>query len=132
MNHGAWLSLCAMLAAGCSQLRTSTDASDYAARMNALGERYVRCMSAEAEKTLGGAAGAEDIAIAAQGRCWSAWSAYRKATKTAFLYGANTPAEVQLASDKADAHLRQFELETRRTLIDGLVQRALQGEKTGR
>jgi hypothetical protein len=39
---------------------------------------------------------------------------------------------VQLANDKADAHLRQFELESRRALVDTLVQRALEGEKADR
>ena len=133
MSHRAWLSLCcAMLAGGCAQLQTPPEESDYAARMSALGERYLQCLSAEAEKARTTAAGAEEIALAAHGRCWSLWTAYQDATKTSFLYGAETPAEVQLATDKADAHLRQFELESRRELVDRLVQRALQGEKAGR
>ena len=133
MSHGAWLTLCcAMFAGGCAQLQTPPEDSDYAARMSALGERYLRCISGEAEKARRTAAGAEEIALAAHGRCWSAWTAYQDATKTSFLSGAKTPAEVQLANDKADAHLRQFELESRRALVDRLVQRALEGEKADR
>jgi hypothetical protein len=121
-----------MFAGGCALLQTPPAESAYAARMSALGERYLQCVSAEAEKARSTAAGAEEIALAAHGRCWSAWTAYQDATKTSFLYGAESAAEVQFATDKADAHLRQFELESRRALVDRLVQRTLQRERTDR
>ena len=120
-------SLVALVAAGCAQLQPA----DESARMNARGERYVACVTQEAENNLKNPAGAEDIAIAAHARCWSAWDAYRAATSTSFLQGATTDAEVQLARDKADAHLRQFELETRRMIVDRMVERNLRGGKPG-
>jgi hypothetical protein len=130
VNYRASLIVCSFfLVAGCAQLDSPPDPSGYAARMTMLGERYVQCVSAEADNIAGTAAGAEDIAVAAHGRCWSAWRAYQDATKTSFSYGAQTPAEVQLANDKADAHLRQFERETRRAAVDKLVSRAMHGEK---
>jgi hypothetical protein len=119
-----------LLVAGCAQLHSPGDSADYAARMNKLGERYVQCVTQETDKAATSAAGAEDIAIAAHGLCYPAWSAYQRATSESFSYGAETPAEVQLAKDKADAHLRQFERETRRRLVDRLVERTLQGGKS--
>jgi hypothetical protein len=88
-------------------------------------ESYVGCITAEAEKDASNPAGAEDIAVAAHGRCWARWDAYRQAANTSFASGARTREERQLAHDKADAHLRQFELETRRGVVDGIVQRTL-------
>jgi hypothetical protein len=117
----------AVVAAGCAQLQPAGDPGGYAARMSARGERYIACVMHEAENNLKNPAGAEDIAIAAHARCWSAWDAYRAATNASFLQGATTGAEVQLARDKADAHLRQFELETRRTIVDRMVERNLRG-----
>ena len=119
----------AVAAAGCAQLQHADEPAGYAARMNARGERYIACVTREADNNVKNPAGAEDIAIAAHARCWSAWDAYRAATNTSFMQGARTDAEVQLARDKADAHLRQFELETRRMIVDRMVIRNLGGGK---
>jgi hypothetical protein len=120
---------CALTAASCTQLPSSDDAGSYAARMNASGARYTACVTAEAEKDAKNSASAEDIAVAAHGRCWSDWDHYRAATNASFLQGATTRAEVQLARDKADAHLRQFERENRRELVDRIAERSLLGRK---
>lgn len=119
----------AVLAAACAQM-PSTDEGDYAARMNTLGERYVACITREAENAKN-PAGAEDIAISAHAQCWPTWDAYRAATNASFVHGAGTRAELQLARDKADAHLRQFELEARRMVMDHMVERNLRGAKPG-
>jgi hypothetical protein len=71
--------------------------------------------------------GAEDIATAAHGRCWTDWSAYRDATNASFSHGARNRDEMQFAHDKAEAHLRQFEREARRAVVDAVVARSLQG-----
>src|SRR5687768_17467794 len=83
---------------------------EHAARMAEAGERYTACITGEAEKNAKSSAGAEDIAIAAHGRCWTAWETYRKATSVSFTHGASTAGELQYARDKTDAHLRQFEI----------------------
>ena len=116
---------CALAAASCAPVQPAGDATAYADRMNASGQRYVACVTAEAEKEANSPAGAEDIAVAAHARCWLAWEAYRKATAVSYLEGATTREELQLAQDKADAHLRQFERETRRTLVERVVERSL-------
>jgi hypothetical protein len=108
---------------------TPTESPEYAERMAHAGERYTACVTAEAEKDMKNPARAEDIAITAHGRCWSQWEAYRTATSANFSYGARTPAEQQYARDKSDAHLRQFELESRRSLMDWVVQHNMPGAK---
>ena len=130
MKKRSLLSLAAVtaVAAGCAPLPTDGSAA-YAARMNSRGERYVACMTKEADTNVKNPAGAEDIAIAAHARCYPAWDAYRAATSASFLHGAGTNAEVQLARDKVDAHLRQFELETRRMIVDRMAERNLRGGK---
>ena len=110
------------IACGCAQVGPSD--SDLA-RVDQARERYVGCVVAEAEKHAANPAGAEDIAVAAQGRCWANWDAYRQATYATFAEGARTPDERQLAHDKADAQLRQVELETRRSVVDRIVERTL-------
>jgi hypothetical protein len=112
------------LAAGCAQL-DSPDGAAETPKLAAARESYVQCVTAEAAKEAGTMAGAEDIAVAAQGRCWTRWDAYRVATYTTFAAGAATRDEQQLAHDKADAQLRQIELETRRSVVDRIVQRTL-------
>jgi hypothetical protein len=104
-------------------MQTSTDAEAYAERMTRAGERYTACVAAEAEKDVANPAGVEDIAVAAHGRCWAHWDAYREATNSTYLASATTREEMQLAHDRADAHLRQFERDTRRSVMDGLVER---------
>jgi hypothetical protein len=112
--------ICAAAVAGCAHVEPSTD-SAYAARMAESGERYVTCLTNEAKKDTKSPAASEDIAVAAHARCWSAWDAYREATNASFTVGARTPEELQYGRDKADAHLRQFELETRRSVMEGVV-----------
>jgi len=132
MKERSRLSLAAVAiaaAAGCAPL-PSDESAAYAARMMSRGERYVACMTKEADTNVKNPAGAEDIAIAAHARCYPAWDAYRAATSASFLLGASTGAEVQLARDKADAHLRQFELETRRMIVDRMVERNLRRGKS--
>lgn len=90
--------------------------------MRETGERYTACITAEAKKDVKNPARAEDIAIAAHGRCWAQWEAYRTATSVNFTRGTRSPEEPQYARDKSEAHLRQFELEARRSLVDWVVQ----------
>ena len=105
----------ALIACACAQL--SED------RANIAGNRYLACVNAAADRRIGNVAGAEDIATAAHGECWSDWKAYRDETETSFLSRARTAEEAQLAHDKADAHLRQFEFESRRAIMSRVVQR---------
>jgi hypothetical protein len=109
------------LACGCARLGETRDAQS----LNQARERYVDCVNAEAEKDAASPAGAEDIAVAAHARCWGSWDAYREATNTAFAGQARTRDERQLAHDKADAHLRELERETRRSVMDRIVERTL-------
>ena len=108
---------------GCAPLPETDDGDPV--RVKEAYQRYFDCVSAEAEKEARNPAGAEDIAVAAHGRCWARWDAYRKATNAAFAEGARTRDERQLAHDKADAQLRQVELETRRSIVDRIVERTL-------
>ena len=115
--------LCGVLAAGCAQIPQEDPA--YAARMKEAGEAYQACLTREAEKDMKNPAGAEDIATAAHGRCWSAWDRYRQATNENFAHNARSRDEKQFAQDKAEAHLRQYEREARRGVVDTVVERAL-------
>jgi hypothetical protein len=132
MNKRSQLCLAAAtaVASACAPLPRDESAG-YAARMESRGEHYVACMTKQADTNVKNPAAAEDIAIAAHARCYPAWDAYRAATSASFLHGASTDAEVQLARDRADAHLRQFELETRRMIVDRMVERNLRGGKSG-
>ena len=112
-------------ACGCAQLDSSSDFATRAAHMKQSGEEYARCITAQADKDAKNPAGADDIAAAAHGRCWTQWQAYRDATNESFLSSARTPQEAQLARDKADAHLRQAELEARRGVVDRIIERSL-------
>lgn len=120
------LSVCACAAAlaGCASA-LPRESPQYAERMRAAGESYTACISAEAEKDVKNPARAEDIAIAAHGRCWTQWEAYRNATRVNFTHGTRTPEELQYAADRTEAHLRQFEAEARRSLVDWVVQHNL-------
>jgi hypothetical protein len=97
--------------------------------MKQAAERYTACIAQEAEKEVGNPAGVEDIAVAAQGRCWAAWDAYRATTAATYTANAQTPEEKQLATDRVDAHLRQFERDTRRDIMNRLVQRSITERK---
>ena len=125
MRAGILSPLLCVLAAGCAQMQHG-DSADYAARMKQAGDEYLACISREAEKDMKNPAGAEDIAAAAHGRCWSLWDRYRRATHASFAFDARTREERQYAHDKADAHLRQFEREGRQTVVNTVVQRNLQ------
>jgi len=116
--------LCVLAAAGCAQTQPG-ESPEYAGRMKESGEQYLACITREAEKDMKNPTGAEDIATAAHGRCWSAWQAYREATNANFVHGARTRDEMQFGRDKAEAHLRQFEREARRAIVDTVVQRSL-------
>ena len=122
---------CALLAGACAT-QPYPESPEYAARMKEAGDRYTACLSAEAEKDMKNPAGAEDIAVAAHGRCWSEWNAYREATRESFAFGAKSPEQQQFVKDKTDAHLRQYEIEARRTVVDSVVQRSLGGPKTAK
>ena len=102
--------------------------SGYSTRMVESGDRYAACVAAEAKKEVKNPAASEEIAGAAHARCWAAWQAYREATNASFTAGANTREQLQYARDKADAHLRQFELETRRNVMEGVVRSTLPGK----
>ena len=114
-----------VIVCGCAPLSETEDVDTTPAALSQARERYVACVTAEAEKGASSPAGAEDIAVAAHARCWARWDAYRKATAATFAEGARTPDERQLAADKADAQLRQFELETRRSVVERIVERTL-------
>jgi hypothetical protein len=112
------------LACGCAPLSESGDPQDDG-RLKQARERYVECVGAQVEKDAASPAGAEDIAVAAHARCYTSWEAYRRATETALARDARSPEERQLAHDRADAELRQVELETRRGVVDRIVERTL-------
>jgi hypothetical protein len=97
--------------------------------MKAAGDRYSACIASEAEKVMKNPVRAEDIADAAHARCWTDWEAYRTATNVNFTHGARNAGELQYARDKSDAHLRQFELEARRSIVDWIVQHTMPGNK---
>lgn len=97
--------------------------------MKEAGDRYTACMSAEAEKNAKSTAGAEDVAIAAHGRCFAFWEAYGKATAASFAYGASTAEERQYARDRTDAHLRQFEIEARQAVMNVVIQSNLPAKR---
>ena len=113
------------LAAGCAPIRPLDEPSAQAARREQAGAEYTACLAREAELNMKNPAGAEDIAAAAHGRCWTAWEAYREATRESFHSGARTPEERQFAPDKMEAHLRDVERDARRGVIDAVVQRSL-------
>jgi hypothetical protein len=115
--------LAVAIVCGCASLEETDDGDSV--RMKQAYQRYVDCVTAQAEKDSANPAGAEVMAVAAHGRCWASWDAYRKATSAAFAEGARTPDERQLAHDKADARLRQVELETRQAVVERIVERTL-------
>ena len=115
----------ALLAGGCAQTIETEEPRAEPAGIEQARDRYVRCVRAHAEKSATNPAGAEDIAVAAHASCWSDWDAYRQAVNSGYTRDARSREENQLGSDKADAHLRQFELETRRGVVQSIVERTL-------
>ena len=95
--------------------------------MNEAAARYVQCVSAAADAKATDPIGAEEIATAAHASCWTHWEAYRQATRATFASDAATDQENQYAQDKATAHLRGFEFDTRRSTVDRIVNRNLRG-----
>jgi hypothetical protein len=114
-----------LLAAGCAQLEKDGEQSPYAVRMKEAGDVYLACISREAEKDMKNPTGAEDIATAAHGRCWTEWENYGAATRANFGRDAGTREEIQFAEDRTEGHLRQFEREARRGVVDAVVSRSL-------
>lgn len=115
--------LCMLSAVGCAQL--PRESPEHAARMQQAGNTYTQCLAEQAEKNATNPAPAEDIAIAAQGICWPAWDAYREAARANFFFDTRTPQEKQLAHDRTLAHLRDSEHESRRLLVDSMIERTL-------
>ena len=68
------------------------------ARVQEAADAYSACVMREAEKDAKNPAGAEDIAVAAQGRCWTDWERYRRVTTQTFAARASTREEKQLAA----------------------------------
>lgn len=118
-----------LVLSGCAQMRATPEADDRDSQMEQAAEAYSACVTREAERSMQNPLGAEDIAIAAHGRCWTEWDAYRDATRTTFFRGARSPGEIQLATDKTEAHLRQFERDTRSDLVNHIVQQTLSRKK---
>ena len=114
-----------VLTSGCAQMRSAPSDPGHEEHMKQAGDAYSECVTREADKEMKNPVGVEDMAMAAHGRCWSEWDAYRAATKDAFAYGARTRDELQFATDRTDAHLRQFERDTRRGVMDHIVERTL-------
>jgi len=123
--HTAFVFAGVVLLCGCAQMRNTPDSSAYEANMRHAEETYSECVTREAEKEMNNPVRVEDMAIAAHGRCWSEWEAYRTATKDAFSHDARSREEIQFATDRTEAHLRQFERDTRRGVIDHIVERTL-------
>lgn len=122
--------ICACLAIlGACAYKPPSESPEYAARMADAGDQYTACITREAEKDMKNPARAEDIAVAAHGRCWSAWEAYRLAVNASFSHGARSPSEMQFARDRSEGHLREFEREAHRTLVDSVIQRNMPGGK---
>jgi hypothetical protein len=117
--------IAAAFVAGCAQTGGIGQREAQPAGLSQARDRYVTCVTTEAEKDAANPAGAEDIAVAAHARCWSTWDAYREAMDSGFARDARTREEKQFAHDKADAQLRQLEIETRRSVVDAIVQRTL-------
>jgi hypothetical protein len=106
-------------------MRSTSDPAGYEAHMKHAAETYSECVTREADREMRNPVSVEDMAIAAHGRCWSEWDTYRAATKDAFSHNARSREEMQFATDRTEAHLRQFERDTRRGVIDHIVERTL-------
>lgn len=125
MNIRMTLLLALALLSGCATLDPPEERDRYAERMKPAADAYTGCVSREVEKDVKNPAGAEDIAIAAHGRCWAEWQAYRTVVIGTYGAGATTRDERQFAADKTEAHLRQFERETRQTAVNRIVESTL-------
>lgn len=117
-----WL-LCILVASGCAELPRQSP--EHAARMQQAGDAYTGCLAQQANADANRTAPAEEVALAAHGYCWPAWDAYRESVRSNFFFDARTPEEKQLANDRSVAHLRDFEDEARRALVDSMIERTL-------
>lgn len=117
------IALLCLLATGCAQF--AREAERRPDRMNQAGELYLACVSREAEKDMKNPTGADDIATAAHGRCWTEWQTYGAETRANFGRNAVTSSEIQFAGDRSEGHLRQFEREAHRGIVDTIVTRTL-------
>ena len=124
-NHTAFVFAGVVLMCGCAQMRSAPDSSAHETHMKHAEENYSECVTREADKAMKNPVRVEDMAIAAHGRCWTEWEAYGAATKASFSHGARSREEIQFATDRTEAHLRQFERDTRRGVIDHIVERTL-------
>lgn len=115
--------LCILAASGCAELPRQSP--EHAARMQQAGEAYTGCLARQANADANSTASAEELALAAHGHCWSAWDAYRESVRSNFFFDVRTPEEKQLANDRSVAHLRAFEDEARRALVDSMIERTL-------
>lgn len=115
--------LCILVASGCTELPRQSP--EHAARMQQAGDAYAGCLAQHANADVKSTAPAEELALAAHGSCWPAWDAYRESVRSNFFFDARTPEEKQLANDRTVAHLRDFEQEARRGLIDSMIERTL-------
>lgn len=126
MKPNPLISVLCLFAVGCAHPEPDgMRSSPYAARMKEAGDVYLGCVSREAEKDMKNPAGAEDIATAAHGRCWSVWDSYRDATNANFSHNARSSQEMQFSRDRAEGHVRQFEREAHRGVVDTVVERSL-------
>jgi hypothetical protein len=125
----AVLAIGALALPGCARMDLSPEPEDQGARMKHAAQAYTDCVTRAAERNMQNPLGAEDIAVAAHAQCWTEWDGYRVATRATFFDGAGTRDELQMAGDKTDAHLRQFERDTRRSLVDYIVERTLSKRK---
>ena len=125
MNSAKLIAVMCLAVAGCVQLDPTMETPANAELTKQTGDAYLACLSREAEKEMKNAAGAEDIATTAHGRCWSMWDTHRQAVSASYIDNARTAEEKQFANDKTDAHLRQFEREARRTVVETIVERTL-------
>jgi len=125
MNPKRLIPILCLLAAGCAQLEREPEHSPYAGRMTEAGDLYLACVSREAEKNMKNPTSSEEIATAAHGRCWTEWEKYGVATRANFAHNAMTREEVQFAEDRSEGHLRQYEREARRGIVDAVVNRNL-------
>lgn len=118
--------LCILVATGCAELPRQSP--EHAARMQQAGEAYTGCLAQHASERGASTAPPEELALAAHGYCWPAWDAYRESARSNFFFDARTPDEQQLANDRTVAHLRDFEQEARRTLVDSMIERSMKSE----
>ncbi len=91
-------------------------------------QQYQACLFAASDKMSKAPASADEITAYAEGECRSRYLSYADAVRAEFAAGADSSAQKQYAYDKADAHLRQMLVETRRILSDRISLQSLTGQ----